>query len=87
MEWQNVNFDKIRESMKNKGGSIKTSSKNLTWRSGLRQSMMKRDMTSTGGLPAVVYVDSVNLNRELLRRGYAEVMYIPPSEFNPYGWT
>lgn len=36
-----------------------------------------------GRVLAVVYVDSVNLNRELLRRGYAEVMYIPPSEFNP----
>ena len=36
---------------------------------------------------AVVYVDSVNLNQELLKKGYAKVMYIPPSEFNPYGWT
>ncbi|GEM_PF-1210300 len=39
---------------------------------------------------AVVYVKIggcwVNLNAELLRRGYAEVMFIPPSEFNPYQW-
>jgi micrococcal nuclease len=36
---------------------------------------------------AVVYVGGVNLNQELLKKGYAEVMYIPPSEFNPYKWT
>jgi endonuclease YncB( thermonuclease family) len=36
---------------------------------------------------AVVYVANINLNQELLKRGYAEVMYIPPSEFNPYSWT
>lgn len=36
---------------------------------------------------AVVYIDNVNLNQELLKGGYAEVMYIPPSEFNPYSWT
>lgn len=36
---------------------------------------------------AVVYVGDTNLNAELLKRGYAEVMYIPPSEFNPYSWT
>jgi micrococcal nuclease len=40
---------------------------------------------------AVVYVRVddiwVNLNAELLRGGYAEVMFIPPSEFNPYEWT
>jgi micrococcal nuclease len=39
---------------------------------------------------AVVYVmhdDSwINLNAELLRRGHAEVYYLPPSEFNPYRW-
>jgi micrococcal nuclease len=35
---------------------------------------------------AVVYVDGVNLNQELLKKDYAEVMYIPPSEFNPYSW-
>ena len=39
---------------------------------------------------AVVYAEVdgswVNINAELLRRGYAEVLYIPPSEFNPYKW-
>lgn len=33
---------------------------------------------------AVVYANGVNINQELLKKGYAEVMYIPPSEFNPY---
>ncbi|MGC9517916.1 MAG: thermonuclease family protein [Methanomicrobiales archaeon] len=36
---------------------------------------------------AVVYVNNVNLNAELLKKGYAEIMYIPPSEFNPYTWN
>lgn len=40
-----------------------------------------------GRILAVVYIDGVNLNRELLKRGYAKIMYIPPSEFNPYSWT
>jgi micrococcal nuclease len=40
-----------------------------------------------GRVLAVVYVNNVNLNAELLKRGYAEVLYIPPSEFNPYSWT
>ena len=39
---------------------------------------------------AVVYlkVDDVwtNLNVKLLHGGYAEVLFIPPSEFNPYEW-
>lgn len=30
---------------------------------------------------AVVYAENINVNSELLKRGYAEVMYIPPSEF------
>lgn len=35
---------------------------------------------------AVIYVNSTNLNKELLRKEYAEIMYIPPSEFNPSEW-
>ena len=35
---------------------------------------------------AVVYVNGTNLNEKLLREGYAEIMYIPPSEFNPREW-
>ena len=35
---------------------------------------------------AVVYANGTNLNEKLLRVGYAEIMYIPPSEFNPYEW-
>jgi micrococcal nuclease len=39
---------------------------------------------------AVVYVNVngtwINLNAELLKEGYAEIMYIPPSEFNPHVW-
>ncbi len=31
---------------------------------------------------AVVYVNDTNLNDKLVREGYAEVMYIPPSEFD-----
>jgi micrococcal nuclease len=33
---------------------------------------------------AVVYCGGVNVNRELLRQGYAVVLFIPPSEFDPY---
>jgi micrococcal nuclease len=40
-----------------------------------------------GRVLAVVYADNINVNAELLKRGYAEIMYIPPSEFNPYLWT
>lgn len=40
---------------------------------------------------AVVYVKTdnvwVNLNAELLRLGFAEILYMPPSEFNPYKWS
>ena len=35
---------------------------------------------------AVVSINETNLNEKLLREDYAEIMYIPPSEFNPYEW-
>ena len=35
----------------------------------------------------VVIVDGKNVNEMLLKEGLAEVMYIPPSEFNPYTWA
>ena len=35
---------------------------------------------------AVVYVDETSLNEKLVKEGYAEVMYIPPSEFYFYKW-
>lgn len=40
-----------------------------------------------GRILAVVYVGDTNVNAELLKRGYAQIMYIPPSEFDPYKWT
>jgi micrococcal nuclease len=36
---------------------------------------------------AVIYTDNgTNLNQALLHENLAEIMYIPPSEFNPYSW-
>ncbi len=35
---------------------------------------------------AVVYVNETNLNEKMVRGGYAEVMYIPPSEFASREW-
>ena len=37
-------------------------------------------------IPAVVYVNETNVNEEMVREGYAEVMYIPPSEFDSREW-
>jgi len=35
---------------------------------------------------AVININGDNLNQELLCKQYAEIMYIPPSEFDPYSW-
>ncbi len=37
-------------------------------------------------LLAVVYVNETNLNEKMVREGYAEVMYIPLSEFDSREW-
>ena len=34
----------------------------------------------------VLEVNDTNLNEKLLREGYAEIMYTPPSEFDPHEW-
>jgi micrococcal nuclease len=34
----------------------------------------------------VVYVNETNLNEKMVREGYVEVMYIPPSEFDSREW-
>jgi micrococcal nuclease len=35
---------------------------------------------------AVVYVNETNLNEKMVKEGDAEVMYIPPSEFDCREW-
>jgi micrococcal nuclease len=39
-----------------------------------------------GRILAVVYVGEENINSLLLRSGHAEVLYLPPSEFDPNTW-
>ena len=46
----------------------------------------KKERDSYGRLLAVVIVDNKNINEILLKEKIAEVMYIPPSEFNPNDW-
>ena len=35
---------------------------------------------------AVILVDGKNLNKQMLDKDLARIMYIKPSEFNPYRW-
>ncbi len=46
----------------------------------------KKQKDKYGRTLAVIYINGENLNKELLCKGYAEIMYIPPSEFNPSDW-
>ena len=46
----------------------------------------KRQYDSYYRIQAVVYVNETNLNEKMVKEGYAEVMYIPPSEFDSREW-
>ena len=46
----------------------------------------KKERDKYGRLLAVIIVDNKNLNEILLKEKIAQVMYIPPSEFNPNDW-
>nr|QNO57343.1 hypothetical protein DPOOOCMC_00001 [Methanosarcinales archaeon ANME-1 ERB7] len=46
----------------------------------------KKQYDSHYRILAVVYVNDTNLNEQLVKEGYAEVMYIPPSEFDSRKW-
>lgn len=47
----------------------------------------QKEKDKYGRTLAVVIVDNKNLNQILYEEGLAEIMYIPPSEFDPYGET
>lgn len=35
---------------------------------------------------AIAYCKGINANKRLLEEGHAEILFIPPSEFNPENW-
>ena len=46
----------------------------------------KRQYDTPYRILAVVYVNETNVNEKMVREGYAEVMYIPPSELDSREW-
>lgn len=46
----------------------------------------KKQKDKYGRVLAVVIVNNKNINEVMLKEGFAEIMYIPPSEFNPFDW-
>ena len=46
----------------------------------------KKQYDSYYRILAVVYVNETNLNEKMVREGCAEVIYIPPSEFDSREW-
>jgi intein-encoded DNA endonuclease-like protein len=46
----------------------------------------KKQYDSYYRILVVVYVNGTNLNEKMVKEGYAEVMYIPPSEFDSREW-
>ena len=46
----------------------------------------EKEKDKYGRTLAVVIINGKNLNHILLEEGLAEIMYIPPSEFNPHEW-
>lgn len=46
----------------------------------------KTPVDKYGRLLAVVILQNKNVNQILLKEGLAEIMFIPPSEFNPFDW-
>lgn len=46
----------------------------------------KNPIDKYGRTLAIVIIDSKNINQILLNEGLAQIMFIPPSEFNVYSW-
>lgn len=46
----------------------------------------KRQRDKYNRLLAVLVIENKNINEILLKEGFGEIMYIPPSEFNPFDW-
>lgn len=47
----------------------------------------KRRRDNYGRILAVLIIENKNINEIILKEGFGEIMYIPPSEFNPFDWS